>query len=48
MTQVSWKQGGGGGLMDLVHMSGGNNFRFYSTTVTFLSLSACVREKQYG
>lgn len=47
MTQESWKQWGGG-LMDLVYISGENNFGFSSTTVTFLSLSACVREKQYG
>lgn len=48
MTQESWKQGGGGGLMDLVYTSGENSFRFYSTTVKFLLLSACAREKQYG
>lgn len=48
MTQESQKQGGSGGLMDLVYTSGENNFRLYSPTVTFLLLSACVREKQYG
>lgn len=30
--------------MNLLYMSRENNFRFYSSTVKFPSLSACVRE----